>query len=123
MWLAQAKDLKEPEFFQQGFNTVKWLVIDEVTPDGYLVHFDLLVGSEPINYSEALNNEHWKEDLFKELQAIERKNTWELFKLPTYTKVIKVKWMLKLKHNPDGLITRHKARLVAQRFLQRVGLD
>lgn len=48
---------------------------DEVTPDGDLIHFTLLVGVELINYSDALRNEHWKEPMVKELQAIERNNT------------------------------------------------
>ncbi|XP_050896665.1 uncharacterized protein LOC127103453 [Lathyrus oleraceus] len=85
---------------------------DEVTPDGNLVHFALLIGVEPINYNEALKNKNWKATMIEELQAIERNNTWELVKLPTHIKVIEVKWVFKLKHNPDGSITRHKARLV-----------
>ncbi|KAI5447187.1 hypothetical protein KIW84_014876 [Lathyrus oleraceus] len=36
---------------------------DEVTPNGESVHFSLLVGDEPINYSEALNNKKWKFDI------------------------------------------------------------
>ena len=43
--------------------------------------------------------------------------------MPTQIKAIKVKWVFKLKHNVDGSITRHKARLVAREFLQRAGLD
>lgn len=33
---------------------------NEVTPDGYLVHFGLIVGVEPINYSEDLKDKKWK---------------------------------------------------------------
>lgn len=29
---------------------------DEVTPDGELIHFSLIVGAEQINYSEVLND-------------------------------------------------------------------
>ena len=61
--------------------------------------------------------------MVEELQAIERNNTWELVELPTHTKAIEVKWVFKLKHNADGSIARHKARLVARGFLQRAGLD
>ena len=61
--------------------------------------------------------------MVEELQAIERNNTWELVELSAHTKAIKVKWVFKLKHNVDGSIVRHKARLVAQGFLQREGLD
>ena len=48
---------------------------DEVIPDGELVHFSLLAGVEPINYSEALKIKQWKSPMFEELQAIERNNT------------------------------------------------
>ena len=96
---------------------------DEVTPDGELVHFSLLASVEPINHNEALNIKQWKLAMVEELQAIERNNTWELVELPAHTKAIKVKWVFKLKHNADGSIARHKARLVARGFLQREGLD
>jgi hypothetical protein len=61
--------------------------------------------------------------MIEKLQAIERNNTWELVELPAHTKAIEVKWVFKLKHNADGSIARHKARLVARGFLQREGLD
>jgi hypothetical protein len=96
---------------------------DEVTSNEELVHFALLAGAEPINYSEALKSNKWKLAMVEELEAIERNNTWELVELPAHTKAIEVKWVFKLKHNVDGSIARHKARLVARGFLQREGLD
>lgn len=90
---------------------------DEVTLDGYLVHFALLACAEPINYNEAFKNKQWKEDMVKELQSIEINNTWELVELPTYTKAIKVKWVFKWKHNLDRSIARQKSRLVSRGFL------
>ena len=38
-------------------------------------------------------------------------------------KPIDVKWVFKLKFNPDGTISKRKERLVARGFLQRKGLD
>lgn len=58
---------------------------DEVTPDIDLVHLSLLVSDEPINYSEALKDKQFKASTVKELQAIERNNTYELFELTTHT--------------------------------------
>lgn len=86
---------------------------DEATPDRDLVHFVLLEEAEPINYSEALKDKQWKEPMVEELQVIGINNTWELVELPTHIKSIKVKWVFKLKHNYDGSIARHNARLVA----------
>ena len=34
-----------------------------------------------------------------------------------------MKWVFNLKHNADGSIERHKARLAARGFLQKAGLD
>lgn len=96
---------------------------DKVTTDGELVHFVLLTGIEPINYSEDLKNMKRKYAIVKEFQAIERNNTCELVEFPAHTKDIEVKWVFELKHNIDGSIARYKARLEAQGFLQRAGLD
>lgn len=38
-------------------------------------------------------------------------------------KTTRVEWMYKLKRNLDKTIAKHKARLVARGFLQKVGLD
>ncbi|CAJ2646460.1 unnamed protein product [Trifolium pratense] len=96
---------------------------NEVNEDGDLVHFALLAGAEPVNHIEALNNMKWKQAMEEELCAIEKNHTWEIVKLPSDKKAIVVKWVFKLKLNPDGSIAKHKARLVARGFLQREGLD
>lgn len=96
---------------------------DEVTTNGELVHFALLVGPKLINYIEALKNIKWKSTMVEELQIIEINNTWELVEFPAHTKPIGVKWVFKLKYNVDGSIVRQKARLVARGFLQRAWLD
>ena len=96
---------------------------NEVTAEGDLVHFALLAGSEPLNYIEALSNLKWKQAMIEELASIKKNQTWELVELPSNKKAIQVKWVFKLKLNPDGTIAKYKARLVARGFLQREGLD
>lgn len=86
-------------------------------------HFALLVGAEPIDYSEALKEVEWREAMKEELMSIEKNQTWELFNQPANKRPISVKWVFKLKLRPDGSIAKHKARLVAKGFLQREGLD
>jgi len=61
--------------------------------------------------------------MMEELQAIEKSQTWFLTELPVNKKPIDVKWVFKLKFNPDGTISKRKERLVARGFLQRKGLD
>jgi hypothetical protein len=96
---------------------------NEVTAEGDLVHFALLAGSEPLNYIEALSNLKWKQAMIEELASIKKNQTWELVELPSNKKAIQVKWVFKLKLNPDGTIAKYKARLVARGFLQREWLD
>ena len=48
---------------------------------------------------------------------------WDLVELPEGRKTVGSKWVFKLKHNADGVMERHKARLVAQGFSQKHGLD
>ncbi|GAU34373.1 hypothetical protein TSUD_217130 [Trifolium subterraneum] len=90
---------------------------NEVTEEGELVHFALLVGAEPINYLDALSNKKWKQAMKEELCAIEKNQTWEIVELPSDKKSIAVKWVFKLKHNPDGSIEKHKARLETVRLV------
>ena len=59
----------------------------------------------------------------EELRAIERNQIWDLVDLPSNKSPIDVKWVFKLKLKPDGSVAKHKARLVARGFLQKVGLD
>ena len=53
-----------------------------------------------------------------------RKNQiWELVNLPDKKKKIDVKWVFKVKLNPDGQVSKNKARSVARGFLQKQGID
>ncbi|GAU30308.1 hypothetical protein TSUD_385290 [Trifolium subterraneum] len=96
---------------------------NEVNEEGDLVHLAFLADSEPVNDSEALKSSKWREAVKEELRSIESNNTWSLTELPPMKKAIAVKWVYKVKMSPQGEITRHKATLVAKRFLQREGID
>jgi hypothetical protein len=65
----------------------------------------------------------WYEAAAVEMQAHLDNGTWKLVKLPAGRKAIGSKWVLKIKRNADGSIERYKARLVAQGFSQRPGVD
>lgn len=59
----------------------------------------------------------------EEIRSIERNGTWELTDLPENKKAISLKWIFKTKHNFDGTIQKHKARLVARGYVQEYGVD
>ena len=50
----------------------------------------------------------------KEIQSIEKNNTWELRTLPKDHRAIGVKWVYKTKKNAHGEVERYKARIVAK---------
>ena len=78
---------------------------NEVIKDRDLIHFAILEGVDPINHNEAFKTETWKIAMTRELVVIGRNNTWKFVKLPSDKKAIEVKWVCKLKHNTDGLIS------------------
>jgi hypothetical protein len=82
--------------------------------------------SEPKLFREAMQRPDanlWYEAAVKEMQAHIETGTWELVKLPPGRKAIGSKWVFKVKHNADSSVERYKARLVAQGFSQRPGID
>ena len=82
--------------------------------------------SEPTNYSEAMRSpesKQWKEAMEQEYQSIMVNKTWTLTTIPPGRNAIKSKWVFKAKLKEDGTIERFKARLVAQGFSQRYGID
>jgi hypothetical protein len=61
--------------------------------------------------------------MIEELNSIKKNQTWELVNLSDKKKKIDVKWVYKVKLNPDGQVSKHKVRLVARGFLHKHGID
>ena len=96
-------------------------------PDYYGVYVNLAeVGNEPTTVSEALtgsDKEKWKSAMDAEFESLTANHVWELTDPPRDCNIVKCKWVFKHKVGPNGLIERHKARLVAQGYSQRQGQD
>jgi hypothetical protein len=58
----------------------------------------------------------------EELNNFKRNQVWILVERPN-TNVIGTKWVFQNKQDENGVVTRNKARLVAQGFTQVEGLD
>lgn len=84
----------------------------EIGNDGELIHMTLLADVSPVSFDEAIVNKTWRKAMKEELVSIEKNETWELVELPANKRPISVKWVFKVKLNPNGSISRHKARLV-----------
>ena len=82
--------------------------------------------SEPNTVEEALRcsqKENWKEAMGAEFQSLQANQVWDLVPPPKDRKVISSKWVFKCKVGENGLFERYKARLVAQGYSQRPGID
>ena len=58
-----------------------------------------------------------------EIKSLSRNQVWELSELPSGRKAIGSKWVFKRKLDADGNLDRYKARLVAQGYNQKYGID
>lgn len=89
---------------------------------------DFVVGlatrvEEPTDYREALAAPEWKQAMVEEMQAHKENDTWTLERLPAGKKLIGAKWVFKLKKNEAGEVIKYKARVVAQGYSQKYGVD
>jgi hypothetical protein len=71
---------------------------------------------------EALEDPDWVMAMQEELNNFTRNEVWSLIERPKQN-VIGTKWVFRNKQDEHGVVTRNKARLVAQGFTQIEGLD
>lgn len=81
---------------------------------------------EPKSYQEAVSSVDkgkWMRAMDEEYKSLLSKNTWTLVPLPPGRQPIGSKWVFKQKKDSSGQVVRYKARLVAQGYAQRPGID
>ncbi|RVW84529.1 Retrovirus-related Pol polyprotein from transposon TNT 1-94 [Vitis vinifera] len=78
---------------------------------------------EPQSFEEAIKDEDWRKAMEKEIDVIEKNETWQLIEKPKDKEIIGVKWIYRVKHHSDGRVQRLKARLVAKGYSQQPGVD
>ena len=81
---------------------------------------------EPNTYKQAIScpdKNKWIVAMETELQTIENNNTWSLVELPKGRVAIGSKWVFKIKQGETKETSTFKARLVAQGFNQKFGVD
>ncbi|WVZ70033.1 hypothetical protein U9M48_018737 [Paspalum notatum var. saurae] len=61
--------------------------------------------------------------MHEELENFERNHVWDLVEPPPNCRPIGTKWVFKNKQGEDGMVVRNKARLVAQDFCQKEGIE
>jgi hypothetical protein len=103
------RNKKPVERFQAGFNAMSVTAIPE-----------------PPTYRAAIysrNAEDWKEAMDSEIRSQHENSSWHLVKRPLEKKVLKCRWVYKVKTDPEGKIEKFKARLVVKGYNQVEGLD
>ena len=73
------------------------------------------------NYNEAINcndGEKWREAMNKEIECLNKNDTWKLVEIPKDKRILDLKWVYTKKAN-----NKFKARIVVRGFQQREVLD
>ncbi|KAJ1035183.1 hypothetical protein NDA18_000779 [Ustilago nuda] len=81
---------------------------------------------EPLSLSEAKIRDDWpkwQEAMSSEMNNMNKMNVFELTNIPADGRLIGFRWVYKLKLDAQWCATQYKARLVAQGYAQRQGLD
>ncbi|GKC40996.1 retrovirus-related pol polyprotein from transposon TNT 1-94 [Tanacetum coccineum] len=78
---------------------------------------------EPKNVNEALTNDSWIVAMQEELNQFIANDVWEFVPQPRNMTIIGTKWVFRNKLDENGIVSRNKARLVAQGYNQQEGID
>ncbi|GKA35963.1 retrovirus-related pol polyprotein from transposon TNT 1-94 [Tanacetum coccineum] len=78
---------------------------------------------EPKNVNEALMDDSWIVAMQEELNQFIANDVWELVPQPKNMTIIGTKWVFRNKLDENGIVSRNKARLVAQGYNQQEGID
>ncbi|GKE88201.1 putative ribonuclease H-like domain-containing protein, partial [Tanacetum coccineum] len=78
---------------------------------------------EPKRIAKALSDPSWVEAMQKELLQFKLQKVWILVDLPKGKRVICIKWIFRNIKDERGIVTRNKARLVAQGYTHEEGIN
>ncbi|GKB69738.1 retrovirus-related pol polyprotein from transposon TNT 1-94 [Tanacetum coccineum] len=81
------------------------------------------IDGEPKNVKEAIQDESWTTVMQEELNQFKTNDVWSLVPPPDNQTIKGTKWVFKNKLDENGVVSRNKARLVAQRYNQQEGID
>ncbi|GJY41082.1 ribonuclease H-like domain-containing protein, partial [Tanacetum coccineum] len=95
----------------------------KLNSENYCFVTQLNKNSEPKSFYEAFKFTHWTNAMNNEIDALLRNDTWDIVDLSKERKAIGIKWIFKINYKSSGEINRLKARLVAQGFGQKEGID
>ncbi|GKA93132.1 putative ribonuclease H-like domain-containing protein [Tanacetum coccineum] len=77
---------------------------------------------EPKRIAKALSDPAWVEAMQEEILQFKLQKVWILVDLPKGKRVICTKWIFRNNKDERGIVTRNKAKLVAQGYTQKEGI-
>ena len=79
----------------------------------------------PETYDEAARDPRWVQSMVDEVNALKNRGVWRVVKVPNGggVRLIKSKYVYRVKKNWAGQVIKRKSRLVVQGFSQREGID
>lgn len=84
------------------------------------------IDSVPQNYEEVnyrSDKKHWQDAMSRELESINRNDTWMLVEQPKNVKILDTKWVYSYKSLEENVDDKYKARLVVRGFGQEKHKD
>nr|KAJ0194309.1 hypothetical protein LSAT_V11C800413730 [Lactuca sativa] len=109
-------------------NQIIWNIHDSVRTRsrvsnnfGMYVNFVSMILPDKIHL--ALQDADWIKAMQEELNEFERHKVWTLVPRPSGKTITGTRWVYRNKVDKDGIITRNKARLIAQGFTQIESID
>ncbi|KAJ9547221.1 hypothetical protein OSB04_019764 [Centaurea solstitialis] len=87
------------------------------------LYVNFISENEPKEIDDALHDPAWVSAMQEELAEFIRNNVWLLVPRPRKRTIIGSKWIFRNKLDEIGTIIRNKARLVAQGYRQKEGID
>jgi hypothetical protein len=98
---------------------------DDGDPDG--VDTETLAEADqetaPESFEEAAQKELWVQSMKDEVNALKNRGVWRVVPTPGGVRLIKSKYVYRVKKDWTGRVVKRKSRLVVQGFLQREGID
>lgn len=80
----------------------------------------------PLSYRSAMQRSEkhkWLADMKREIKSMHDNECWDIVDLPQGRTPVGSRWVYAIKRNETGAIVKYKARLVAQGFTQKEGID
>ena len=71
---------------------------------------------DPATFAKASGNLDWDAAMDEEYRSLMANDTWDLIPLPKKRKLVRCKWVYRIKYASDGSVERLKERLVAKGF-------